>query len=101
MREKKRATIKPFARALLLFLTIGSFHFIVNQTLSGLNSCLIAVKQTANIYLTVKLEYHFQSVWLRSKPRLPEAIHKNERELVRTKNLSLESGGFIPLKGNS
>lgn len=59
--------IMPFARA-FSFPTMGSFLFILNQTLSGLNSCLIAVKQTANIYLNVKPEYHFQSVGCTQNP---------------------------------
>lgn len=88
----------PFARA-FLFLTMGSFLFILNQTLSGLNSCLIAVKQTANIYLTVKLEYHFQSVGCTQNPRLPEAVHKNQRELVRTKIWAWNQKSLFHSKG--
>lgn len=55
------------------------------DSLSGLNSCLITVKQTANMHLTVKLEYHFQSVGCTKKARVLEAVHKNQSELVRTK----------------
>ncbi len=88
----------PFARA-FLFLTMGSFLFILNQTLSGLNSWLIAVKQTANIYLTVKLEYHFQSIGCTHNPRLPEAVHKNQRELVRTKIWAWNQKSLFRSKG--
>lgn len=61
-KEKKNSHDCVFCQGFLKFPTMGSFLFILNQTLSGLNSCLIAVKQTANIYLNVKPEYHFQSV---------------------------------------
>lgn len=89
----------PFARA-FLFLTMGPFLFTLNQTLSGLNSCLIAVKQTANIYLTVKLEYHFQSVGCTQNPNCQRQSIKKSKSARKDKNLSLESEGFIPFKGN-